>query len=47
VRYVIIHDEGDSDAARLRRVERLLALGVRPLGEFADGWGRATLMELQ
>ena len=47
VRYVIIHDEGDSDTARLRMVEHLLALGVRPLGEFADGWSRATLMELQ
>jgi len=47
VRYVIIHEDGYPDGARQQIVEQLLALGVTPLADFKDGWGTATLMELQ
>ena len=37
------------DCARVGQAKReeLLALGVKPLADFKDGWGTATLMELQ
>jgi hypothetical protein len=47
VRYVIIHEDGYPDGARQRIVQQLLALGVKPLADFNDGWNVATLMELQ
>ena len=47
VRYVVIHEDGYPEGARQQIVQQLLALGVKPLGDFRDGWSVATLMELQ
>jgi hypothetical protein len=46
VRYVIVHDDGYPEGERLRIVERLLRLGLARLGDFDDGWGIGTVMEL-
>ena len=46
-RYLIIHEDGYPQGARQHIVERLLTLGARRLSDFQDGWGLATLMELQ
>jgi len=35
------------EGERLRIVHRLLTLGTRRIADFQDGWGLATLMELQ
>ncbi|CAN5859295.1 hypothetical protein BH18ACI5_BH18ACI5_19560 [soil metagenome] len=47
VRYLIIHDDGYPEGERLRIVEELMALGVKRLADFEDGWSLGTLMELQ
>jgi hypothetical protein len=47
VRYVIIHEDGYPDGARQQIVRQLLALGVKHVSDFKDGWSVATLMELQ
>jgi hypothetical protein len=50
VRYVIVHDDEDDKAPgweRVQVVERLLALGLTRLGDFQDGWGVGTVMELK
>jgi hypothetical protein len=48
VRYVIVHDdETFSGWERIPIVERLLFLGLRRLGDFPDGWGVGTVMELK
>jgi hypothetical protein len=47
VRYVVIHDDGQAEGERERTVERLLALGAKRLADFDDGWGMATVLELQ
>jgi len=46
-RYLIIHEDGYPEGERLRIVNRLLTLGTRRIADFQDGWGLATLMELQ
>ncbi len=48
VRYVIVHDDNKfPDWERIRVVERLLSLGLKRLGDFKDGWGVGTVMELK
>jgi hypothetical protein len=47
VKYVIVHDDGYPKGERPRLVERLLLLGVALVGEFNDGFGIGTLMELK
>lgn len=47
VRYVVIHEDGYPDGERQRIVERLVKLGARPLADFEDGWGLATVLTLQ
>jgi hypothetical protein len=48
VRYVIVHDDKKfPDWERIRIVERLLVLGLARLGDFHDGWGVGTVMELK
>lgn len=46
VRYLVIHEDGYPEGERQRIVERLLALGVRRLADFEDGWSVGTVMEL-
>lgn len=46
VRYIIVHEDGYRDGERIRIVERLRELGVVPIGEFRDGWGVGSLMEM-
>ena len=45
VRYVIVHDDQRWD--RIRIVERLVFLGLARAGDFHDGWGVGTVMELK
>ena len=48
VRYVIVHDDNKfPDWERIRVVERLLFLDLKRLGDFQDGWGVGTVMELK
>jgi hypothetical protein len=47
VRYVIVHDDGYPEGERLRIVERLIGLGLTRLGDFDDGWGNGTVMEMK
>ena len=48
VRYVIVHDDKTfPDWDRRRVVERLLFLDLKRLGDFNDGWGVGTVMELK
>jgi hypothetical protein len=48
VRYVIVHDDKKTPGwERIRIVERLLLLGLTRLGDFHDGWGVGTVMELK
>ena len=48
VRYVIVHDDKNTPGwERSRVVERLLSLGLTRLGDFHDGWGVGTVMELK
>jgi hypothetical protein len=48
VRYVIVHDDNKfPDWDRIRVVERLLSLDLKGLGDFKDGWGVGTVMELK
>jgi len=48
VRYVIVHDDKTfSGWERIPIVERLLSLGLARLGDFPDGWGVGTVMELK
>ena len=48
VRYVIVHDDDKfPDWDRIRVVERLLSLDLKGLGDFKDGWGVGTVMELK
>jgi hypothetical protein len=48
VRYVIVHDDKKYPGwERIRIVERLLFLDLKRLGDFHDGWGVGTVMELK
>lgn len=47
VRYVIVHEDGYPAGDRVRVVERLRELDVVRIGDFRDGWGVGTLMEMQ
>ena len=48
VRYVIVHDDKKTPGwERIQIVERLLLLGLTRLGDFHDGWGVGTVMELK
>ena len=47
VRYVIVHDDGYPTGERGRIVERLRELNVVRVGDFRDGWGVGSLMELK
>jgi hypothetical protein len=47
VRYVIVHEDGYPPGERIRVVERLRELDVVRVGDFRDGWGVGTLMEMQ
>ena len=47
VRYVIVHEDGYATGERVRVVERLRELDVVRIGDFRDGWGVGTLMEMK
>lgn len=48
VRYVIVHDDNKfPDWERIRVVERLMSLDLKRLGDYKDGWGVGTVMELK
>ena len=47
VRYVIVHEDGYPAGERIRVVERLRELDVVRIGDFRDGWGVGTLMEMK
>jgi hypothetical protein len=47
VKYVVVHDDGYPHGERPRIVERLLLLGAGLVGDFNDGFGIGTLMELK
>lgn len=47
VTYVIVHADGYPPGEHARIVERLLQLGLKSAGQFEDGWGIGTIMELQ
>jgi hypothetical protein len=46
VRYLIVHEDGYPGGEAHRVVQELMALCVKRLGDFQDGWGTGTLMEL-
>jgi hypothetical protein len=47
VKYIVVHDDGYPEGERLRIVERLVRLDVRRLGDYEDGWGSGTVMEMK
>ena len=46
VRYIVVTLSGYPEGERPRIVDRLETLGLRHLGEYDDGWGRGTVMEM-
>ena len=47
VKYVIVHQDGYEKGEHPRTVQHLLDLGLTRLGDFDDGWGTGTVMELK
>jgi hypothetical protein len=47
VKYVIVHDDGYPAGERIRIVERLRGFGLSVVGDFKDGWGTATVLDLK
>ena len=47
VKYVIVHEDGYPEGERIRIVERLREFDMIRIGDFRDGWGVGSLMELK
>jgi hypothetical protein len=47
VKYIVVHDDGYPEGERLRIVDRLMRLDLRRLGDYEDGWGSGTVMEMK
>ena len=47
VKYVVVHADGYPPGERTRIVERLIELGLTPVGDYEDGWSIGTVMQLQ